>query len=105
MLKVRLALAVATLGLAAVPATASTADAVQGAIQVSDLDLTTQAGIARFEARARGQARSLCGTPVTLDFMAARSADACHSAVMTSARQQLPALLASARLRHDRAAG
>ena len=103
MQKLHVALGVALLGLSAVPAAASPTETVSGSVQVNDLDLASQAGVARFEGRVRSEARALCASGAPISVTMARLTSQCEEAVLASARSQLPQLVAEARDRSARA--
>jgi UrcA family protein len=85
------ALAAVTVAVAT-PAAAQDNDSVT--IKVSDLDLASSEGAARFDRRVRQAARSLCGDHQlqTLDMRGIT--EACHSAVAANARADAQLALA-----------
>ena len=83
---------IATLALAILPVAAlsTAAHAAPGAqrVQVGDLDLGSNTGIAKFDARVRRASHQMCGSEIGLG-----GRDACETAVRAEAREKLAAVM------------
>jgi UrcA family protein len=78
------AFAAATLAVST-PVFAAEADQEEAVIQIADLDLTAETGMAAFERRVRTASVKICGTLPGRDLKMQKLVAACHSQVRASA--------------------
>lgn len=91
--KLALAAALSTLSLALIAGPASAADTISVVVPYADLDLTTDAGQAKLDARIDAAIDQICAKPETSkELKAMADWSACRKGAATTAAEQLSAV-------------